>query len=82
MVQKASRALNLLGATVRKLIIGRDKMGPDDAKACRGRAEYIRVRAEVMPQTEARAFMLKLAEDYELLADAIESTAWRNSTVA
>jgi hypothetical protein len=50
-------------------------MDTDDAKACRGRAERIRGRAEEMPNSESRVFMLKLSEDYERLADAIESVA-------
>ena len=48
-------------------------MATDDAMICRQRAEHIRVIAEGMPNQESREFMLKLSEDCERRADAIEA---------
>jgi hypothetical protein len=45
-------------------------MGIDNAMTCRRRAEHIRVIAEGMANPESQAFMLRLSEDYERLADA------------
>ena len=45
----------------------------DQAMTCRQRAEHIWVIVEGMTNQESREFMLRLSEDYERLADAIET---------
>jgi len=53
--------------------------GLNDAKHWRDRAAEMRVLSIEMKDFEARTLMLKLANDYEKLADRAEDRAARNA---
>ena len=52
----------------------------NDAKHWRDRAAQMRVLSDVMKDPEAQRMMLKLANDYDNLADRAEDRATRDRT--
>ena len=56
--------------------------GINDAKHWRDRAAEMRVLSSEMFDPEAQSMMLKLANDYDILADRAEDRAARDKTPA
>jgi hypothetical protein len=51
----------------------------NDAKHWRDRAEEARTRADQLDDSQSKSAMLRIADDYELLAKRAEARAWGQS---